>query len=43
LRFIREEGIDQVTEEKRWKVPALLLTTRAKVASSSRKEAAWED
>lgn len=34
LRFIREEGIDQITEEKRWKIPALLLTTRAEVANS---------
>lgn len=40
LRFIREEGIDQITEEKKWKIPALLLTTRAEVANSSRKEAA---
>lgn len=40
LRFIREEDIDWITEEKRWNVAALLLTTRAKVANSSRKESA---
>lgn len=33
LRFIREEGIDQITEENRWKVPTVLLPTRTEVAT----------